>query len=108
MTRGDKHRIADILDAADKLAARLAIEYEVWLADEDRRLVTERLVEVIGEAARSMTEQARAEHPDVDWGGFIGLRNVLIHAYHRIQPDLLWRAATVDVPALARALRSST
>lgn len=107
MTRGDEHRIADILEAADKLASRLAIDFEMWLADEDLRLVTERLVEVIGEAARAMTESARAEHPEVDWGGFIGLRNVLIHAYHRIQPDLLWRAATVDVPVLARALGSS-
>jgi len=107
VTRGDEHRTADILDAADKLAARLAIDYDAWAADEDLRLVTERLLEVIGEAARAMTESARSLHPEVDWTGFIGLRNVLVHAYHRIQPDLLWHAATVDVPTLARALRAA-
>lgn len=105
MTRGDEHRIADILDAADKLAARLEIDFDTWQADEDLRLVTERLVEVIGEAARALTEPTRAAMPEVDWAGFIGLRNVLVHAYHRVQADLLWRAATEDVPALARALR---
>jgi len=36
---------------------------------EDLRLVTERLVEIIGEAARAVTPQGRAEHPGVDWIG---------------------------------------
>ena len=107
MTRADEHRVDDILDAADKLAARLDITYDQWVGDEDLRLITERLVEIIGEAARAMTDEGRAAHTEVDWAGFIGLRNVLVHAYHRIQPELLWQAASVDVPALAQALRRS-
>jgi hypothetical protein len=43
VTPGDEHRIADILEAATKLSQRLDISYEDWLADEDLRLVTERL-----------------------------------------------------------------
>jgi hypothetical protein len=49
--RGDEHRIADIIDAAAKLSERLQIPYETWRDDEDLRLVTERLVEIVGEAA---------------------------------------------------------
>lgn len=107
MTRGDEHRLADILAAADKLAARLDLPFERWLADEDLRLVTERLVEIVGEAARAMTDDGRAAYPSIDWTGLVGLRNVLVHAYHRIQPELLWAASTVDVPALAGAIRRS-
>jgi uncharacterized protein with HEPN domain len=40
----------------------------------------------------------------VDRAGLIGLRNVLVHAYHRVQPDLLWQAAAVDIPAIAAEL----
>lgn len=105
MTRGDDARVADILAAADGLARRLRLSFEDWQSDEDLRLVTERLVEIIGEACRALTDDFRAARPDVDWSGFIGLRNVLVHAYHRIQPELLWTAATKDVPALAAALR---
>lgn len=87
------------------MAGRIAVtDYESWAADEDLRLVTERLIEIVGEAARAMTPQGRAEHPDVDWTGLIGLRNVLVHAYHRIQPDLLWNAAAVDIPAVVAVL----
>ena len=105
MTRGDEHRIADILDAATKLSERLQVPFETWRDDEDLRLVTERLVEIVGEAARAMTPEGRDDWPSIDWSGLIGLRNVLIHAYHRIQPDLLWQAATVDIPSIAAKLK---
>lgn len=81
------------------------INIDSWTADEDLRLVTERLVEIVGEAARAVSAEGRAAYPDVDWSGLVGLRNVLVHAYHRIQPDLLWQAATVDIPAVAELLR---
>lgn len=51
-----------------------------------------------------MSPEGRALHPDVDWTGLVGLRNVLVHVYHRIQPALLWRAATVDIPAIVGRL----
>ncbi len=92
------------MDAAGKLAARTGGDYTAWAADEDRRLIAERLVEIIGEAARAMSPEGQARYPDVDWPGLVGLRNVLVHAYHRIQPELLWRAATVDIPAIVTRL----
>lgn len=99
--------MTDLLEAADKLAVRLdPLDYATWASDEDMRLVTERLVEIIGEAARAMSADAHTTHPGVDWTGLVGLRNVLVHAYHRVQPELLWRAATVDIPAIAVQLRS--
>lgn len=107
MTRGDEHRIADILDAAKKLSDRLTMPFETWVEDEDLRLITERLVEIVGEAARAITPEGRAAWPTIDWTGLIGLRNVLVHAYHRVQPELLWQAATVDIPAIATELRSA-
>lgn len=92
------------MDAAAKLASRIGGDYDTWAADEDRRLVTERLVEIIGEAARAMSPDGRAHYPEVDWPGLVGLRNILVHAYHRIQPELLWRAASVDIPAIVKQL----
>ncbi|MGH6897086.1 MAG: HepT-like ribonuclease domain-containing protein [Geminicoccaceae bacterium] len=31
-------------------------------------------------------------HPGIDWRGWIGLRNVLTHGYHRRDPPVIWRA----------------
>jgi uncharacterized protein with HEPN domain len=30
-------------------------------------------------------------HPEIDWRGWIGLRNVLTHGYHRRDPPVIWR-----------------
>ena len=40
-----------------------------------------RLVEIIGEAANRGSQARRDRHPDIPWGGIIGLRNRLIHGY---------------------------
>lgn len=107
MSRNDEHRVGDMLDAADKLAARLSVlQYATWVGDEDMRLITERLVEIVGEAARAMSPEGRAALPGIDWAGLVGLRTVLVHAYRRVQPQLLWQAATVDLPMIAAILRA--
>jgi uncharacterized protein with HEPN domain len=33
-----------------------------------------------------------AAHPEIDWRGWIGLRSVLTHGYHRRDPLVIWRA----------------
>ena len=33
-----------------------------------------------------------AAHPEIDWRGWVGLRNVLTHGYHRRDPPVIWRA----------------
>jgi uncharacterized protein with HEPN domain len=41
-------------------------------------------------------------HPEIDWRGGIGLRNVLTHGYHRRDPPVIWRA-TGELAAPVRA-----
>ena len=41
-------------------------------ANEDFRLAIERRVEIIGEAARRVSEAFRAAHPEVPWRSIIG------------------------------------
>jgi uncharacterized protein with HEPN domain len=32
-------------------------------------------------------------HPEVDWRGWVGLRNILTQGYHRRDPPVIWRAS---------------
>lgn len=74
---------------------------EDWL----RRRAQERTHEVLGEAARKVSEEFRASHPDIDWRGLIGQRNVLAREYGRINHRLLFEAANRRLPALIRRLQ---
>jgi uncharacterized protein with HEPN domain len=48
-----------------------------------------------------------AARPEIDWRGWIGLRNVLTHGYHRRDPPVIWRA-TGELAALVRACEAHT
>lgn len=59
-----------------------------------------RQLEILGEAAGRVTPPTRDAHPAVPWRGLTGMRNVLIHAYHRVDLDEVWRTATEELPGL--------
>jgi uncharacterized protein with HEPN domain len=45
-----------------------------------------------GDAASPAAAPIVKAHPEIDWRGWIGLRNVLTHGYHRRDPPVIWRA----------------
>jgi uncharacterized protein with HEPN domain len=59
-----------------------------------------RLIEVIGEAARSVSEQLRTQHPEVPWKAIIGTRDRLIHGYFDVDLDIVWEIVSADLPDL--------
>lgn len=105
MSRSDDERVTDILEAAEEIAVLVQPGREMWDQDRIRRLAVERLLEIIGEAARALSEERRARYPDVPWQDVVGLRTVLAHHYHRIDPNQVWNIATVEVPRLMQQLR---
>ena len=59
-----------------------------------------RLLEIIGEAAGTISEHFRAEHPEIPWRAMVGMRNRLVHAYFDVNLDVVWRTVTEELPRL--------
>jgi hypothetical protein len=59
VSRRDDERIAGILDAASEIAEIIELGREAWDKDRIRRLAAERLLEIIGAAASSLSEDFR-------------------------------------------------
>jgi uncharacterized protein with HEPN domain len=89
--------------------ARVA-EYTAGLSREEfesRRIVydaTLRNLELLGEAARHVPEEARKLAPDIPWRRIVGVRNVLIHGYLGIDNDVVWDIVRNEVEKLVPAL----
>lgn len=59
-----------------------------------------RLMEVVGEAATRLPDSFREAHPQVPWRQIVSLRTRLIHAYDRVDFDVLWQILREDLPPL--------
>jgi len=101
LTPADRERLSHILDAIDKIEQIVeSLTIDRFREDWEKRLVIERLLEVIGEAANRVSAELQDQHPQVPWAKMVGMRNFISHEYFRIDTDILWATASDDVPAL--------
>lgn len=68
--------------------------------DELLRLALTKLVEIVGEAAKQISDNTRDQYPDVPWSAAARMRDRLVHHYFDINLDVLWSTVTRDLPAL--------
>ncbi len=99
--RRDDERLADIVEAAEKIAVRAAKRRAAFDADEDTQIVLVHLIQMIGEAAAGLSDGFIAQHPEVPWRQIIATRNRVVHGYFEVDLDILWDVAVIDVPLLA-------
>lgn len=101
----DAAHLADMLAAARE--ARMLggeLEYESLMDDMRTRRALERTLEILGEAARRVSERRRKAHPDIPWAGIIGTRNALAHEYGAIDYRRLHGVIRDGIPKLIASL----
>ena len=69
-------------------------------------MAVERLLEIIGQAAKEVSEEFKKRYPDVPWAKIIGLRNILAHEYGEIKDEKIYLVATRDILQLIDQLKS--
>lgn len=104
--RRDRDRLLDILEATAKIRARIQHGRDRFDTDEDLQIVLTHLIQIIGEAASRLTPELTTGHPEVPWRQIIGMRHRVVHDYFAIDPDILWTAATRDIPPLAAQIHT--
>lgn len=103
--RRDAERLADIIEAAEKIAARVGRGREAFDADEDIQIVLVHLIQVIGEAAAGISDELTDAHCQVPWRQIIATRNRVVHGYFDVDLNILWNVAIRDVPDLASQVK---
>jgi uncharacterized protein with HEPN domain len=61
-------------------------------------------LEILGEACRGVSAVLRTAHPEVPWTAIVGMRNVLVHDYFRIDLAEVWSTIERDLPTLREQL----
>jgi uncharacterized protein with HEPN domain len=101
MPPDDEARLHHLIDAAEKAVSLVeGKKREVLDEDEVLRLALTKLVEIVGEAAKQVSEPVRAAYPAVPWAAAARMRDRLVHHYFDINLAVLWSTLTEDLPAL--------
>jgi len=91
----------DIFQSVEKIEKfSRGISFDQLMTDERTKDAILRNLQVIGEASKNLPESLIADHPEVDWSGLAGVRDIVTHRYFRVDWHLLWISIQEELPVL--------
>lgn len=83
---------------------RFGDSYDAFVSDADYRDVVCMNIFQIGELANQISDETRERSDDIPWGKMYGIRNILAHAYIKIDDKVIWDTVVNDIPSLKQRL----
>lgn len=100
--RSDDDSLHDIQEAIQRIESYIAgMDYSAFLADRKTQDAVIRNLEIMGEAARNLSPELRAQYPAIPWKNVVGARDRLIHAYFGVNLDVVWQIVETELPQMA-------
>lgn len=105
MSRDDTY-LVDILESA-----KIAWDYvfdktlEKFFEDIQCQDAVVRRIEIIGEAAKRVSQETRDKYPDIEWREMTSMRNLVIHEYDVVDIKQVWDTVQNKIPPLIEKLK---
>jgi uncharacterized protein with HEPN domain len=96
-----------VLCAEKVIAYAGALTFDEFIADGLRYDATLRNLEIMGEAAKRVSDAVREQFPAVPWRDLTGFRDRLAHAYDALDDRIVWDAVRRSVPETLVAVRAA-
>ncbi|MHC1590849.1 MAG: HepT-like ribonuclease domain-containing protein [Candidatus Helarchaeales archaeon] len=104
--RGDREFIMDMLIACEKfLKYTENLSYEEFQKNELVIDAVVRNIEVLGEAAKNISEELRRKYPEIGWREISRTRDKIIHFYFGVDVSIIWDIVKIDIPRLKEKLQ---
>jgi uncharacterized protein with HEPN domain len=98
-------RLDDILEAIAGIERMLeGVTFDAFAATWHLQRATERGLEIISEASRSIPTEMRALEPEVPWPQIVSIGNLLRHEYQRVEPLIVWNIVEEHLAQLRFAI----
>ncbi|MFZ2445268.1 MAG: DUF86 domain-containing protein [Syntrophobacteraceae bacterium] len=96
--------IVHIHESLKKIVAYTRDGRDAFMADPKTQDAVVRNFEVIGEASKRLPTEFTTAYPQVPWRRMAGFRDILIHAYDRVDMDEIWNIIDQHLPQLLSAI----
>lgn len=98
--RDDRERLLDIVESIARIERYSKRGRATVEADELIQTWIVHHIEILGEAARGVSDGLREQHSEVPWREIVAMRNVLAHDYFGIDIERVWVTVERDLPTL--------
>ena len=105
--RIEEDLLMDILDAIAAIEKYTSPEMENSESEELIQVWVLHHLQIIGEACGAMPQNFKDKNPSIPWKGIIGMRNILVHHYFSIDPELVREMVQRDIPVLKEKIMIS-
>ncbi|MBU0700995.1 DUF86 domain-containing protein [bacterium] len=100
--REDTAVIQDIKEAIYRIMSYTSkMEYADFLQDYKTQDAVIRNIEILGEAAKLLSDETKKKYSNLPWKDIAGTRDKLIHDYFGVNIDIVWDIAKNDIPLLS-------
>jgi uncharacterized protein with HEPN domain len=103
--KDDRALLLHILDAADRIREYTQGGPVMFLADRRTQDAVLRNIEILGEAAKGLSDDAKNREAQIPWRQIAGMRDKLIHQYFGVNLELVWKTVEIEIPRLAEATK---
>lgn len=98
--------LRDILDAMDAIEKFVeGVEFDEFKRDDKTSSAVIRKFEIIGEAAKKVSEEIKNKHTEVPWKEMAGMRDRPIHFYFGVKYELVWDTIKDVIPKIKPLIR---
>lgn len=93
-------RIGEHCERIMEAQQRFGDSLEAYLKDADYRDVVCMNIFQIGELSNQISDKLHEQMNDIPWHQMYGIRNILAHAYIKIEDGIVWQTVKNDIPVL--------
>ncbi|MDP8241140.1 MAG: DUF86 domain-containing protein [Candidatus Hatepunaea meridiana] len=105
MIKDDMVYLGHMLDYALRAVCKVKdINRDDFDDNDDLRLALVHLIQIVGEAARLVSDECREKYPVIPWTKIIGMRHRIVHNYINIQFRIVWDVVKYELPSLVEEL----
>jgi uncharacterized protein with HEPN domain len=106
--KDDRLNLVDMMESACRVRDRMArLTLSEFEFNEDVQLAITFLLQIIGEAARSVSQTTRDGFPRIPWKQITGMRHRIVQDYLHINFKRVWEVALDDIPQLIAELTAT-
>ena len=95
--------IEHIIDSIDAIADfSKEMSKGAFLSSRLKQSAIVREIEIIGEAAKNISEKLKKEHSEIEWKEISATRDKMIHHYFGVDLDIIWNIIKKNLPELKK------